>query len=84
MKPREIEVHIEELVLHGFTPGSRWDVAEALQSELHRLLAERGIPEAWRANPGHMDAGPIQAGARTEPAATGKQAARAVYGGLVQ
>jgi hypothetical protein len=51
MKPREIEVHIEELVLHGFDPHSRWKVADALENQLRGLLAERGLPPAWLASP---------------------------------
>src|SRR5262249_42801919 len=33
MKPRAIDVHIEELVLHGFSPSTRWSLADALESE---------------------------------------------------
>jgi hypothetical protein len=51
MKPREIEVHIEELVLHGFDPHSRWSVADALENQLRGLLAERGLPPAWLGSP---------------------------------
>ena len=35
-----IELHIEELVLHGFAPGDRHRIAEALQGELMHLLAD--------------------------------------------
>ncbi|MEO8353231.1 MAG: hypothetical protein ABI680_15995 [Chthoniobacteraceae bacterium] len=49
--PREIDVHIEELVLHGFDPHSRWSVADALENQLRGLLAERGLPAAWLTNP---------------------------------
>ena len=78
--PREIEVRIEELVLHGFAPGSRWDLAEALESQLRALLAERGVPPAWQASPERLDAGPIRAGAQTPSATAGEQIARAIYG----
>jgi hypothetical protein len=79
MSPREIEVHIEELVLHGFAPGARRAVGDALQSELQQLLAERGIPQAWRGNPETIEAGTIPATAQTKPVTTGGQIARAVY-----
>ncbi|MEA3207803.1 MAG: hypothetical protein QOE70_860 [Chthoniobacter sp.] len=81
MKPREIEVHIEELVLHGFPPGTRWEVAEAVASELRGVLTERGIPPAWQSSPERIEAGAIQAGPQTRPAATGRQIARAVHQG---
>ena len=81
MNPREIEVHIEELILHGFAPGTRWEVADALQSELRGLFAERGLPTGWHASPERIEAGAIHAGAKTKPASTGEQIARAVYEG---
>lgn len=51
LHPREIELHIEELVLHGFDPHSRWSVADALENRLRGLLAERGLPAAWLSSP---------------------------------
>ena len=81
MKPREIEVHIEELVLHGYAPGQRRDVGDALEPELRRLLVERGIPRAWQVSPEKIDAVAIQDGAQAKPATAGEQIARAVYGG---
>lgn len=83
MKPREIEVHIEELVLHGIAPESRHRIAEALQSELSTLLAERGIPAPWRANPERVEARTSKVGPQTKPVSTGEQIARAVHGGAM-
>ena len=81
MKPREIEVHIEELVLHGFDLRSRWSVGDAFESELRGLLAKKGIPEAWLSSPDRIDARTISATTVTKPAVTGAQIAGAVYGG---
>jgi hypothetical protein len=81
MNSREIDVHIEELVLHGFARGTCREVAEALETELRALLVERGVPAGWQASPERIEAGPIRAGARMKSAATGEQIARAVYGG---
>src|SRR3712207_3298477 len=44
MTPVNIELHIEELVLHGFAPGDRYRIGEAVQRELARLFAEQGVP----------------------------------------
>ena len=79
--PREIEVRIEELILHGFTPGTRWQVADALESELHVLLAERGVPAAWKNSPEKLTADAIRATNETRPAVAGEQIARSVYQG---
>jgi hypothetical protein len=84
MTPANVELHIEELVLHGFAPGDRYRIGEALERELARLFAERGVPAALAANEkvGRLDGGEFagQPGARAE--AVGAQIAQAVYGGL--
>jgi hypothetical protein len=78
MSPREIDVHIEELVLHGFAPGGRWQIGDALENELRRVLAEKGLSAAWRTNLETLDASAIRL---TSPAETGKRIAAAVYRG---
>ena len=42
--PMNIELEIDELVLHGVAPTDRVAVGEAVQHELTRLLTERGVP----------------------------------------
>jgi hypothetical protein len=55
-----VELHIDELVLHGFEPGDRWPVADAVQRELTRLLAERGMTGVVEpVEIPHLDAGSI-------------------------
>ena len=81
MSVREIEVHIEELVLHGFAPGARWSVADALEARLHGLLAERGLPASWLANPERLSAGPMSASGLTRSATAGRGIAEAIYEG---
>jgi hypothetical protein len=80
MNPREVEVHIEELVLHGFAADARWSIADGLQSELRGLLAERGVPAAWQTSPERIDAGSIRL---TNPGSTGKAVAAAIHQGGV-
>jgi len=75
MKPREIEVQIDELVLHGFSPNERWTIADALQDRLRTLLVEKGVPESWLANPARLDAGEIRL---TRTGADGGQIAEAI------
>ena len=43
---QQIEIHIEELVLHGIQPGNRHQLAAAVQAELTNLLLQRGLPGA--------------------------------------
>ena len=51
MNPREIEVHIEELVLQGFPRSARWQIADAIENELRARLTKDGIPAAWQSSP---------------------------------
>ena len=83
-KPHAIELHIEELVLHGFAPGDRYRIADAVERELARLFAEQGVPPSLsqEAEVARLDAGAFKLtpGARMET--VGAQVAHKVYGGF--
>lgn len=79
--PREIEVHIEELVLHGVDPRMRWQLADALQNELRLLLEARGLPDGWQSGRQRIDAGSIPAFSRTTLGMLAQQVAAAVHNG---
>jgi len=81
MKPRGIEVHIEELVLHGFAPSARWELGDALEHELHGLLTTKGLPPAWLSNPERIAAESIPPISLTKPAQAGAEIAGAAYRG---
>lgn len=78
MTPARVELHIEELVVHGVAPAEARRLGAAVERELTRLLAERGVPAAWQTDGGvdHLDGGSVRAGENL-----GADAARAVYGG---
>jgi len=80
----KIDLHIEELVLEGFPPGDRHCIGAAVERELARLLAERGLPPglAQGADLPRLDGGSfeIKPGGWAED--VGGQMAGAVYGGL--
>ncbi|VVB52078.1 Uncharacterised protein [uncultured archaeon] len=84
MKSRNIILHVEELVLHGFEQGDRYRIAEAVEHELAALFAEQGAPQSL--NRGgemeHLDGGAFEAAQGSKPEAVGAKVARAVYGGL--
>ncbi len=81
MKPRDIEVHIEELILHGFEPANRWQIGDALERELHKLLAAKGVPALWLSSPERIAAGTICSASLTKPAQAGAEIAGAAYRG---
>jgi hypothetical protein len=75
-----IELHIEELVLHGVDPADRHRIGDAVERELARLLAER--PISGQRDIEHLDAGTRRLPAHANAPAIGAQVARAVHGGL--
>lgn len=46
MRYANIQLHIGELVLHGFSPGDRNLIGDAMRAELQDLFVKRGVPEA--------------------------------------
>ena len=81
MKPARIDVHIGELVLHGFETAERDDIRTAFEREVTRLLAERGVPASF-AHAGidaQMDAGSIRITRGLGAAAVGAQIAQAIF-----
>ena len=84
--PHSIELHIEELVLHGFAPGDRYRIADAVERELARLFAEQGVPPSLAQNNhvARLDGRAFEVAPQAKPETMGVQIARAVYGRLEQ
>lgn len=82
--PSSLELHIGELVLHGFPPSDRSHISAAIQQELARLLTEHGIPPALAQGGtiGRLDGGAFEIKAGTPPRIIGAHIAQAIYGGL--
>jgi len=81
-----VELCIEELVLHGFAPGERYAIGDAIERELTRLLRERGIPVSLRSENAtdEIRGMSFNAAHNTRPPAIGWQIAQAVYQGFGQ
>jgi hypothetical protein len=81
-----LELHIEELVLHGFARGDRDRISAALQQELTRLFTEQGIPttlaQAGQMQHLHLSGGTFEMGNGMKPEVAGIQIAQSIYGGL--
>ena len=84
--PRAIEVHIEELILHGFELGDRYGIADAVEHELARLLGQQGVPFLLRSENAtdELKAATFNAALGAKPPAIGRQIAQAVYKGFSQ
>jgi hypothetical protein len=70
----DVEVVIEELVLHGFEPGHRDAIADALRRELATQLV--GWRPAAPSGIAHLDGGSFAVAAGTAPAVVGRDAGR--------
>ena len=81
-----VELHIDELVLHGFASGNRRQISSAVQSELTRLLSEGNLP-GFRQNPPAVDrvnGGTLWVKVGSKPQEAGAEIARAVFRSLQQ
>ncbi|HKP03809.1 MAG TPA: hypothetical protein VJU77_10685 [Chthoniobacterales bacterium] len=72
------------MVLHGFAPGDRHRIGEAVQRELTRLFTAEQMPGPLTNSAAidRLDGGSFQTTGTAKPEATGAQVARAVFGGL--
>jgi hypothetical protein len=81
--PGRIEVHIEELVLHGVAPAERHAVADALQRRLESLVARHGVSAllSRQETTALQSAGPITLAPGARPQQMGAQIAETVHRG---
>ena len=81
-----IEVYIEELVLHGFSPGDRYRIADAIQGELAKLIAGQDLPSllAQGGEFNRIDAGSFQMAAGSAGNLVGGQIANRIHSGLTR
>src|SRR5215218_1319437 len=82
--PPSVELHIEEIVLHGFEAAGRYAVGEAVQRELARLFAEEGLPPAFThdAEVTRVNAGTFAMNVDSDARWIGAQVAQSVYRSL--
>jgi len=82
--PASVEVRIDRLVLAGVAPGDRYRVADAVQSELARLLIEQGVPanRTAAAHERQIDGGTIHIDSGMRAPGVGEQIAQAIHGCL--
>jgi hypothetical protein len=94
MTSPDLDIHIEELVLHGFdgplaSPGqaiNRARIGAVVQSELARLFAERGIPRSLSrgGQVTSLDGGALDIAPGSGAEAIGGHIAEALYQGFSQ
>jgi len=79
-----IDLHIDKLVLYGFSPGDRYRIGDSVETELVRLLTEQGIPPTLLAdcNIRILDSGSFHLNETGKTGTIGSQIANSVYNGL--
>jgi len=79
-----LEFHIEELHLEGFSFRDRHLIGAAIERELARLYAERGAAPSllYDREVAQLNAGAFNVAPNARPETIGAQVAQAVYGGL--
>ena len=84
MTQRNIELEIEQLVLHGFSPTDQHRIGEAVRTELTRQLAQHGAPKSLvrGGRIGQLDAGAFDVTPGSTADTVGVQVAQSVYQGL--
>ena len=81
---QNVELRIGELVLHGFPPSDRQRIGGAMERELARLFAEKGIPPSLGqgGEASRLDGGAFEVKPSFGAEAIGVRVAQAVYQGL--
>ena len=81
MNGRSVELHIEELVMHGVSRVDALRIARVAEGELSRLIAEGGVPAGWGrgGEVGRVDAGSFEVRSDAGAEITGARLARALY-----
>ena len=76
-----VELHIEELVLHGFRASDRYVIGEAVERELAQLFGEQGIPNSLQSDNAtdELRGEAFNAAHDMKPPMIGRQIATAVY-----
>lgn len=76
-----VELHIEELVLHGFRSGDRFHIGDALERELAQLLGKQGLPVLLQQQSfvDRLDAGTFKVTSGTKPRGIGTQLAQSLH-----
>lgn len=82
-----VELNIEELVLHGFSPADRYAIVAAVEHELSQLLVAQfgeGVPSLFAQSSEHerLDAGAFNVTPGANSNSIGSQIAQTVHRGL--
>lgn len=86
MTAARVDVHVEELVLHGLPRLDAHRVGEAVERELASMVATRGLPTSLQADraAASLDGGAFPLGTGEDIRGLGARIAGNVYGSLAR
>lgn len=79
-----IELHVEELVLHGFAGGDRYTISDAVERELAFLLTNKIPMRSESSAEVFLDGGEIHLRPGFSARQLGKEIGRRVFAGLIR
>jgi hypothetical protein len=79
-----VDLHVEELVLHGFAAGDRYMISDAVERELALLLTNGFFMRSESAAEAFVDAGEIHLRPGFSPRQVGEEIGRSVFAGLIR
>ncbi len=81
-----INLHIDQLTLHGFDRIDRNQVGSAVQRELSRLIREQGLPSSLSQTQtiANINAGEFKTGQSSGANSVGTQVAQKIFRGMMR
>jgi hypothetical protein len=83
VRPR-VEIVIDELVLHGYSPAERYAIGDSLSRELERLVMEQGFQPHESVDIPMLRTAPVNLPANSRSVQVGSHVAQSVYKGLIK
>lgn len=76
-----VELHIDQLILQGFSRNDAHYIGESMKAALQGLIANRGLPNTFQKNIQlrNLNTSPLQLKQTSSPEHIGRQIANSVY-----
>jgi hypothetical protein len=79
-----VELHVEELILHGFAGSDRYMIGEAVEGELTLLLTNKVLMRSESSAEAFLDGGEIHLRRGFSARQAGEEIGRSVFDGLIR
>lgn len=81
---QNIELHIEEFILHGFPPCDRYRIVQVFQNEMIRLFSEQDMQFSLSRDREftRIDSGNFEIDRKAKPEIIGSKVAQTIHGAL--